>query len=46
MIQPGMVRSISELALWVQDLERAVAFYVDNLGFTGRVAGRGNATLF
>lgn len=34
MIQPGMVRSISELALWVQDLERAVAFYVDNLGFT------------
>ncbi len=34
MIEPGMVRSISELALWVQDLERAVAFYVDNLGFT------------
>jgi len=27
------IRSISELALWVRDLERAVAFYRDGLGF-------------
>lgn len=33
-IQPGAVRSISELALWVRDLDRAVAFYTENLGFT------------
>ena len=33
-IQPGTVRSISELALWVADLNSAVSFYVDNLGFT------------
>jgi len=33
-MQPGAIRSISELALWVADLDRAVNFYVDNLGFT------------
>ena len=29
----GMIQSISELALWVQDLERAMAFYCEQLGF-------------
>ena len=29
----GPIRSISELALWVSDLERALAFYRDGLGF-------------
>ena len=29
----GAVRGISELALWVNDLDRAVAFYRDYLGF-------------
>jgi Glyoxalase/Bleomycin resistance protein/Dioxygenase superfamily len=29
----GPIRSISELALWVRDLERSVAFYRDGLGF-------------
>jgi catechol 2,3-dioxygenase-like lactoylglutathione lyase family enzyme len=33
-IQAGTIRSISELALWVTDLERAIAFYVERLGFT------------
>jgi catechol 2,3-dioxygenase-like lactoylglutathione lyase family enzyme len=33
-LPPGTIRSISELALWVSDLERAIAFYVENLGFT------------
>ena len=33
-LQSGCIRSISELALWVTDLDRAIAFYVDNLGFT------------
>ncbi len=33
-IPVGTVRSISELALWVSDLDRAVAFYTQNLGFT------------
>lgn len=28
------MRGISELALWVSDLDRAMAFYIDNLGFT------------
>lgn len=28
-----MIRSISELALWVHDLDVAVAFYRDKLGF-------------
>ena len=28
-----VIHSISELALWVTDLERAVAFYRDRLGF-------------
>ena len=32
-IASGTIRSISELALWVSDLDRAVAFYVDKLGF-------------
>jgi glyoxylase I family protein len=27
------IRSVSEVALWVKDLERAVAFYRDQLGF-------------
>ena len=33
-IPAGTVRGISELALWVSDLDRAMAFYMDNLGFT------------
>jgi catechol 2,3-dioxygenase-like lactoylglutathione lyase family enzyme len=32
-IAAGTIRSISELALWVSDLDRAIAFYVDKLGF-------------
>lgn len=32
-LQAGTIQSISELALWVSDLDRAVAFYVENLGF-------------
>jgi catechol 2,3-dioxygenase-like lactoylglutathione lyase family enzyme len=31
---PGTIRSISELALWVSDLDRAMDFYRTNLGFT------------
>jgi catechol 2,3-dioxygenase-like lactoylglutathione lyase family enzyme len=31
--QAGAIQSISELALWVKDLDRAVAFYRDRLGF-------------
>ncbi len=30
----GPIQGISELALWVQDLDRAVAFYRNHLGFT------------
>jgi len=30
----GPILSLSELALWVRDLDRAVAFYRDHLGFT------------
>jgi catechol 2,3-dioxygenase-like lactoylglutathione lyase family enzyme len=30
----GWVKGISELALWVSDLEESVAFYRDHLGFT------------
>ena len=33
-IQPGTIRSISELALWVSDLDKAMTFYIENLGFT------------
>ncbi len=33
-IPVGTIRSISELALWVSDLDRAMAFYIDHLGFT------------
>ena len=29
----GLIKSISELALWVDDLERAVVFYTEKLGF-------------
>lgn len=29
----GAIRSISELALWVSDLDRAIRFYRDHLGF-------------
>lgn len=29
----GSIQSISELALWVSDVERAVAYYHDHLGF-------------
>src|SRR5438309_11425351 len=28
------IRSVSEVAFWVRDLERAVVFYRDQLGFT------------
>lgn len=31
--KPGLIKSISELALWVEDVERATAFYRDHLGF-------------
>src|SRR5437016_5602799 len=31
---PGFVKSISELALWVTDIDRAMAFYCERLGFT------------
>src|SRR5712692_1790087 len=31
--QAGIIKSISELALWVKDLDRSVAFYQDHLGF-------------
>src|SRR5215210_1453923 len=31
--QGGTIKSISELALWVKDLDRSVAFYRDHLGF-------------
>lgn len=31
--KPGVVRSISELALWVTDLDAAIKFYTNNLGF-------------
>jgi len=36
------VQSISELALWVNDLDRAIAFYVEKLGFIveSRAAGQ------
>lgn len=30
----GFIRGVSELALWVADLDRAIAFYRDKLGFT------------
>ena len=29
----GFVKGVSELALWVADLDRAIAFYRDKLGF-------------
>jgi catechol 2,3-dioxygenase-like lactoylglutathione lyase family enzyme len=31
--ETGIVKSISELAFWVTDLDRSVAFYRDRLGF-------------
>jgi len=39
---PGVIRGISELALWVTDLERAVAFYRDRLGFAGEEVEAGH----
>jgi catechol 2,3-dioxygenase-like lactoylglutathione lyase family enzyme len=41
-IPTGTVQSISELALWVNDLDRAIAFYVEKLGFIveSRAAGQ------
>ena len=30
----GAIKSISELALWVSDLDRSVAFYRDVVGLT------------
>lgn len=30
----GTIRSVSEVALWVEDVERAVGFYVGHLGFS------------
>ena len=32
-LEAGTIQSISELALWVKDLDCAVAFYRDRLGF-------------
>src|SRR5678815_2339401 len=29
----GLIQSVSEVALWVEDVERAVRFYCDHLGF-------------
>jgi catechol 2,3-dioxygenase-like lactoylglutathione lyase family enzyme len=29
----GLIKSISELALWVKDLDQSIAFYRDHLGF-------------
>lgn len=31
--KPGLIKSISELALWVEDVERATQFYTAHLGF-------------
>ncbi|MCW5946149.1 MAG: VOC family protein [Fimbriimonadales bacterium] len=31
---PGFIKSISELALWVQDVERSMQWYCDRLGFS------------
>ncbi|MCW3097195.1 MAG: glyoxalase [Chthonomonadaceae bacterium] len=33
-IPVGVIQGISEVALWVSDLDRAMAFYIDHLGFT------------
>lgn len=33
MISPGSITAVSEVALWVEDLVTAVAFYRDRLGF-------------
>lgn len=33
MPQTGLIRGISELALWTEDLDRAIEFYRDRLGF-------------
>jgi catechol 2,3-dioxygenase-like lactoylglutathione lyase family enzyme len=30
---PGIIKGISELALWVSDVERSVEWYVERLGF-------------
>jgi catechol 2,3-dioxygenase-like lactoylglutathione lyase family enzyme len=30
----GIIQSVSEVALWVEDLERSVRFYCDRLGFS------------
>ena len=30
---PSAIRGVSEIAFWVDDLDRAVAFYRDRLGF-------------
>jgi catechol 2,3-dioxygenase-like lactoylglutathione lyase family enzyme len=32
--ETGIVKSVSELAFWVKDLDRSVAFYRDRQGFT------------
>lgn len=39
---PGFITSISELALWVADVEKATAFYRDRLGFTVEEADSGH----
>jgi lactoylglutathione lyase len=31
--QPGTIKGVSELAMWVGDLDRSIAFYRDTLGF-------------
>ncbi len=31
--QAGIISSVSEIALWVSDVEAAAAFYTENLGF-------------
>jgi len=30
----GLIHSVSEVALWVEDLEKSIEFYRENLGFT------------
>src|SRR5437588_7696469 len=32
--KPGIIQSVSEVAFWVSDLDRAVEFYTEKLGFT------------
>lgn len=37
-VSPGVISGISELALWVSDLDAAISFYTEKLGFEMVVA--------